>query len=286
MPGSALHTIIMPVRDDGKGEAVLAHAAIMAQRFGAHVRIIHCHPRPDDMMPYGVVVPRFLRRQIEEAAQRNATSDEVQLRQRFRAQAEALGLAEDGAGRDGPTCSFVEYEGKQVDAVRHYGRLADLICVPQPDKASNLGFNTLKSALFSSGRPVMLCPEREVPPAIGRHVAIGWNGSLEAARAVAMAMPLIETAERVTILSKGHSEHAATAEELAEYLARREVVATPHAFEVKGNAGRALLDKCGEFGADLLVMGAYHESYERETVFGGNSQAVVDEATLPVVMVH
>ena len=29
------------------------------------------------------------------------------------------------------TARFIEYEGKQVDAVRHFGRLADLICVPQ-----------------------------------------------------------------------------------------------------------------------------------------------------------
>ena len=43
---------------------------------------------------------------------------------------------------------------------------------------------------------------------------------------------------------------------------------------------------CGAKGADLLVMGAYHDSYERETIFGGNTQAVVDEATIPVVLVH
>lgn len=36
----------------------------------------------------------------------------------------------------------------------------------------------------------------------------------------------------------------------------------------------------------LLVMGAYHECYEREPIFGGNSQVVVAEAELPVVLVH
>ena len=57
-------------------------------------------------------------------------------------------------------------------------------------------------------------------------------------------------------------------------------------FDVRGPAGRQLLSKSGEVGADLLVMGAYHESYERETLLGGNSAVVVEEATIPVIMVH
>jgi nucleotide-binding universal stress UspA family protein len=36
----------------------------------------------------------------------------------------------------------------------------------------------------------------------------------------------------------------------------------------------------------MLIMGAYGESHERETLFGGNTQTVVDRAELPVVLVH
>ena len=46
--------------------------------------------------------------------------------------------------------------------------------------------------------------------------------------------------------------------------------------------GRHLEDK----SADMLVMGAYGHSHERETLFGGNTQAVVDKAEMPVVMAH
>jgi nucleotide-binding universal stress UspA family protein len=36
----------------------------------------------------------------------------------------------------------------------------------------------------------------------------------------------------------------------------------------------------------MLITGAYHDSYERETLLGGNSATIVAEAAIPVVMVH
>jgi len=79
MPNTDLHTLMLPVRGDGKGDNVFAHAAALAKRFGARVRVVHCHPKPDDMMPYGVVIPSVLRRQIEQAAHASAdlTRDEM-----------------------------------------------------------------------------------------------------------------------------------------------------------------------------------------------------------------
>ncbi|MCR9113810.1 MAG: universal stress protein [Rhodobacteraceae bacterium] len=283
----SLHSITLPVRGDGKGDNVFAHAAALAKRFNAHVQVLHCHPRPEDLMPYGVVVPGFLRRQLTEMTNAQASTEEEALRQEFKALAAKLGLSEGDPAPGKPTASFIEYTGKQVDAVKHHGRLADLICVPQPERATSLGYNTLKSALFTSGRPVMMCPETDsVKDDLGRHIAIGWNGSLEATRALAMGMHLIEAAEDITILTTGAEPHATTAEELQSYLAIRGVQSSINRFERDGNVGRNLLEHAAGVNADVLLMGAYHESYEKETIFGGNSQAVVDEAKLPVVLVH
>lgn len=287
MPSSAIHSILLPVRDDGMADSVLSHAAVVARRFAAEVQVVHCHPRAADWMPYGVVVPNIVRRQIEEAARANVDGTADQLLAEFKARAAEHGLAEGPHDPGEATARFTNYEGKQVDAVRHFGRLADLICVPKPDKARNLGANTLKTALFSSGRPVMICPaSSELVGDFCAHVAIGWNGSLEAARASALAMPLIEAAGQVTILSTGDVEHSATADEYLGYLDLRGVRAAVRQFEGRGNVGAKLLSETTAAGAGLLIMGAYHESYERETVFGGNSQAVVDATEIPVVMVH
>lgn len=284
---SAFHSILLPIRGDGKGDNVFAHAAVLAHRFGARVRVVNSRPATKDLMPYGVVVPRVVREQIEQAAKSNADLTSEGLIHEFRTLAAQLGLTEGDHTPGVATTRFLEYEGKQVDAVRHYGRLADLICVPQPDRSNQLGANTLKTALFSSGRPVLMCPHADpVNKAFPDHVAIGWNGSLEASRAAALAMPLIESAKEVTILTAGAPPHTATPEEFRRYLELRGIHATIRRFDAHGVVGGKLLQECDDIGAGMLVVGAYHESYERESVFGGNSQVIVDTAKIPVVMVH
>lgn len=288
MPLSKLHTIMLPVRGDGKGDNVLAHAAVLARRFGARVRVVHCHPRTSDVLSYGVVIPQVVRRQVEEAMASNAGVTEAQLLEEFRGLAAKFGLAEEDHQPGKATARFIEFEGKQVDAVRTHGRLSDLICVPQPDPKLSLGINTLKSALFSSGRPVMMCPEQEnVSETFADHVAIGWNGSIEATRAVGLAMPLIASAQFVTILSGGGSDEPPTPDELQRYLELKGVGSTVRTFDAdRGKVGEKLLSECSAVGAGTLIMGAYHDSYERESLFGGNSQAVVERARIPVVLVH
>ena len=290
-----LHTIMLPVRGDGKGDNVLAHAAVLAKRFGARVRVVHCVPSAKDMMPYGVVLPRMVREQLEAAAAGGAEVAHDELLDEFRGLANLFGIAEQNYEAGKATARFVQYQGKQVDAVRHFGRLADLICVSQPDQTLNLGANTLKSALFSSGRPVMMCPPQEhVSEDFADHIAIGWNGSLEASRAVAMSMPLIVGAKSVTILTTAATEevseatgHEASAEQLQRYLELKSVVANIRRFSGKAsNVGKELLSETEESGAGTLIMGAYHDSYERESLFGGNSQTVVQEAKIPIVLVH
>ncbi len=284
---STLDTIMLPVRGDGKGDNVLGHAAVVAKRHNARVRVVHCRPKTDDLMPYGVVIPAMLRKQIEEVASRSAGVTEDQLVAEFKTLAGEFGLEIGEFDPEKATARFIEYEGKQVDAVRHYGRLSDLICVPQPDGPS-LGTNTMKEALFSSGRPVMMCPDTgAVPTTIGDHVAIAWNGSLEATRAVGMSMALIRNASKVTILSTETIDHSASASELQRYLELKSIASNVQMFAAQSkNVGRELLSQCQNVNADLMVMGAYHDSYERETIFGGNSQAVVEHANFPVVFVH
>ncbi len=279
--------ILVPVRGDGKGENVLTHAAALAHRFGSHVEVTHCRPRPDDMIPYGIPVPGFLRDQLREQASKLADVEEEGLKAKFDVLISKLGLSLDQTG-DGPSTVWVEEAGKQVDIIKRHGRLADIIAVAQPDRDRNLGANTLMTALFHTGRPVLMCPmAKNVPETLGSHIAIAWNGSTEAARAVALTLDILAAAESVTILAGGSDElHGASAEDLQDYLKLRSIDASIVRFKVKGNAGKGLLEQAASAGADVLIMGAYGESHERETVFGGNTQTIVDKSKMPVILVH
>ena len=118
-------------------------------------------------------------------------------------------------------------------------------------------------------------------------MAIGWNGSIEATRAVALALPLIASAKSVTILTGGSDGSTPGPEDLQRYLELKEVASTVRSFEASGShVGEKLLAETKAAGAGVLIMGAYHESYERESLFGGNSQAVVQKSDIPIVLVH
>ena len=280
-----IQKIVIPIRGDGKGNNVLAHAAALARRYDAHVEALHCRPRPADLMPYGVPIPAFLKRQIEESASGVANEEEKTLRTEFSSLLPPLGLTEGEQGA--ATASWREAPGKQIDVIKTFGRLADLIVVAKPDRDRNLGANTLKAALFSTGRPVMMCPPREdAPTTLCEHITIAWNGSTEAARAVALTLDILQAAGRVTILSAGEEIYGATAEDLLAYLSGRGIAATLERFEPENGIAAGLLKRSAEIGADTMIMGAYGDSHERETVFGGNTQTVVDTAEMPVIMIH
>lgn len=282
-----IRKILVPVRGDGKGDNTIAHAAALAQGTESHIVIVHCRPRPQDMLPFGIYVPDLLRKQLMKHASELADVEEEGLKDELRALAERLGLnlGEMPDGR--PRCTWVEEAGRQVDVIPRHGRLADVIVVPQPDVDRNLGVNTLKAALFHTGRPVLMVPNGVAPPGkLGRKVTLAWNGSLEAARAVTMTLPLLRETESVTILSTGAEQKAVTARDLSDYLRAHEVDSTIHRFEKDRRLAANLLAISRDLEADTLIMGAYGDSHEHETVFGGNTQHVVDKARMPVIFVH
>ncbi len=282
--------ILVPIRGDGKGENVLAHAAAIARRHNAHIEAVHCRARPQDMIPSGVAVPPALRKQLEAQMVELANAEEASLQEKFRARLARLGLELIESGippRDRPSAGWCEEQGKQMDVIKRHGRLADLVAVAKPDRDRNLGVNTLKAALFSTGRPVLVCPPADTAPQVlGERIAIAWNGSTEASRAVALALPLIQAADEIIVLDGGTGDHGASGDELLRYLEIRGVKARREPVSGGDNPGRAILAAAAAAGADLLVMGAYSHSREHESVFGGATQHVVDRTTMPVIMVH
>jgi nucleotide-binding universal stress UspA family protein len=269
-------------------EYVLSHAAALAHRHQAHISVVHCRISPIGMLPYSTILPKFARQTIVDQAKELADQEEAALRDTLHGFAERLGLRETEAP-DGSaaTIGFVEEEGYMADVVKHNGRLADLIVVAKPDRDRNLGTNALKAALFQTGRPVLMCPPRnETPEDFGARVAVAWNGSLEIARTVGLTLDLARAADKVTILSGGRGEpHGATTDELLAYYKLRGINAEVHRFEAR-NPGAQLLQKTKDVSAHLLIMGGYGQSHEREVLFGGNTQAIVDRADIPVVMAH
>jgi nucleotide-binding universal stress UspA family protein len=281
-----IKTILVPVRGDGKGERVLDHALAFARRFAAHVEVLHSHPKPEELIPFATVSMALMRRQLTESAAKAAEVEGERVRKILEKylKSKKVPIVEKPT-KEGVSASWREVEGKQSSTIALYGRLADLIVVPQPD--GNVGHNTFEAALMETGKPVLMAPPKPVR-SVGRHVAVGWNGAAEAARALSAALPILKAADKVTVFSAPVStETRLDIDAAIEYLRRHGIKAAAKTMDVRATrVGDALLDGARKAGADVLLMGAFGQSRGRELVFGGVTRHIVDTAQMPVILVH
>jgi len=170
-----------------------------------------------------------------------------------------------------------------------YGRVFDVIVMKRRDERSGpIHDRAIESCLFESGRPILLAPP-VAPRQIATNVLIAWNCSTEQARAIALAMPLLQKANRVTVLTVfgGTGVPGPSAEQLIRHLQRNGITAKPMRVELDGrNTGEAILATAQSLGCDLLIKGAYTQSRLRQWIFGGATQHVLGNAALPVMLAN
>lgn len=286
----AIKVVLAPLFGVPADEAALATALAVARKFCAHIDIMHIRSDPRTMIPYiGEGMSGALIEEMIASAEQQADERAKRVRQTFDDWRAKSGLAMGDSAADGPNCAWMEDTGRPDACVARRGRVADLVVVARAEgeNATTTITETLEAALMDSGAPLLVAPAG-APETVGGHVAVAWNGGLEAARAVTAAMPFLKGAEDVTVLTVGDTcPPEATSEALAGYLASHGVKAQVRNMEAGGESMSAtLLAAAGEAGADLMVMGAYTHSRLRELVFGGVTYEILAAADMPILMAH
>jgi nucleotide-binding universal stress UspA family protein len=183
--------------------------------------------------------------------------------------------------------AFREDVGDDLDRLIAQSRRHDLVVVKggKVDEGG-LGLNGVGRLVLSAGRPVLLAPN--VPARAIRLVAVAWKDGPEAARAVAAAMPILEKARRVFVMTAGEGDQPPSdAKGVVTHLQWHGIDAEAHQVEPRGrDAYDALLETARAADADLLVAGAYGRSRLSEVIFGGFTEGLLEDASLPVLLVH
>jgi nucleotide-binding universal stress UspA family protein len=169
------------------------------------------------------------------------------------------------------------------------GRAFDVIVMSRPDADTVAPYNrAIESGLFESGRPVLLAPPT-APKRIATNIMVHWNGSTEQARANAFAMPLLQLAERVTVLTviDGQDVPGPSADQVRNQLRYNGIAAQLKSIEREGRStGEAVLAAAKDEGCDLLIKGAFTRNRLRQTIFGGATSHIMQHAELPLFMAH
>lgn len=170
-----------------------------------------------------------------------------------------------------------------------YARLRDMTIIPVPE-GDFIDQWYAEAVIFGSGRPTVVMPHvTRRPPSLGT-VVVAWDFSRPAARAVWDAMPILQKAKIVrvvTVTSEKVIDSRRSGAELAKYLSRHGVTVDLETVDVGGRKiGDALRTYVEARDADLLVMGAYGHSKIRQFILGGATLGMLSRPPLPILLSH
>lgn len=272
-------------------KSALVAAFMVGRNLRAHVDVVHVRSDPRDVMPLlGDDVSGLMVEDMISLAGKEAEERTIRARGMFDGMCAhyAVAVINKAADMDSTSAAWTEITGREDELTARIGRLSDMIVVGRPtsDSDSSITMN-LHAAIFESGRLVLVAPPK-APVVLGNKVAVSWNGSAQAARAVASAMPVIKAAKEVLILSaESERTPSGATSELADYLAWHGVTATARAIRSASHpVGETILKECAEAGTDTLVMGAYTHSRMRQLVLGGVTRHMLENAEIPLLMAH
>lgn len=292
-----IHTIFVAVSGGSASRGAVELACRLARRYEAHVEGFHVRADPRDaVLAFGdgfgtPVVGDLMERTAQEVADAAARA-----RQMFDKAIAGHGVAmraDPPAPQPGTkpafkaTAAWQEETGFAGELVPRRARLFDLVVLGRSDRVVDAPHSdVLEDTVMRCGRPVLLAPAR-TPEDLGTTVAIAWNGSAEAARAVAGALPFLAHAKKSIVLTAGDAD-TAEGTALVQALAWRGIAATTrHLAPVSGvNIGEQLLAAARDDSADMLVMGGYGKAPWREFLLGGATRQVVGTSLLPILIAH
>jgi len=283
---TAIKTILACLGEPESSPATLALGLKVATQLQAHLEALHVCIDPASAVPLvGEGMSGAMIEEMLTMAEQQATERAERIRAQFDEACAKTQMPLSALPVAGPSAHWREETGREEEIVATAGRLSDLLIMARPvADRDNPSLMSVNAALMETGRPMLLAPP-VAPETVGKHVAILWNGSAEAARAVSFALPFLCAAETVSVFSAREDANVAP-EELAAFLAWHGIKARVQTFMPGGQVGTSLWTEVLSAGADMVVMGAYTHSRLRQLILGGVTRHVLQNATLPVLLSH
>ena len=222
---------------------------------------------------------------IQQAAEESIDRSAVELRSAFQRLTAQNGLEAEWRMLDGQPGSILPQHALYSDLC--------ILGAQMPEASTPAGYRFSDEMLFAAGRPVLLVPRAAESTALGSHVAIAWNSSRSAARALNDALPLLERSERATVIVVNPTEfvraHAALAPaQLLQHLRRHGISADwVELCDVPASAiASTLQEKAHAAGADMIVAGAHGHTWMHEVLLGSVTRDVLSDLRIAVMMSH
>lgn len=259
--------------------AALKMSLALAQEASAFVTIDFLSPRPA-WIPYSLFSDGPAQMITREGERLDAMAEKGLAAAKSAADAANISSSSELLALD-----FIAMMGRSA---RH-AHLQDVVVMDAKSGALREYSEIIEGMLFRSGRPVVLVPEGW-DAGVPRKIAIAWDGSVQAVRAVTEALPILQKADEVRVLTvKGEKDltNATPSDRLAVYLEHHGVRVQQETLTAQGGrVTTALRDHVVSSESQMIVMGAYAHTRLREAVLGGVTRSLLESSSVPLFMSH
>ena len=207
------------------------------------------------------------------------------------ARAAAAIFSDEATQRIAGACWY-EAAGDVVQGISDKARFADLVILSQYEWQGSPETHPLPishSVVLRCGRPVLVVPAVAQASALAR-IAIAWDGSREAVRAVHDALPLLRVSRSVQIVTMLHpsaEDNEVDSSSLSTHLGNHGIEVGTNILQIRTVDEHESLRKQIDRGDyDLLVMGGYSHPMWLEFIFGGATRSILLSSKIPILVSH
>jgi nucleotide-binding universal stress UspA family protein len=287
----AIKTIMAGLSGGTASNGTCEIACRLAARFGAHLTGLHVRPDVSAMViaagAEALAATATMNWAMDLSEALTAKQDQAKAEFVAAALRHHLPVADSLETSASPGAVWEEHTGNVSSIVASRARFCDLVVLGRSDRVIDAPHSdAIEQTLIQSGRPVLLAPA--VPPEVlGETIAFAWNGSAQAVRALAAALPFLGQAKQTRVIMIGNGG-ATNGDELLTYLRLHKIAATLKLIRSVAGAslGGQILSAARDEGSDLVVLGGYGQAPWRQALFGGTTSELVGVSMLPLLLAH
>jgi nucleotide-binding universal stress UspA family protein len=288
-----MRTILVPVGGGDSDAIVMNTAFAIASPLRAHLDFLHVHVSADEAARHTPHI-EFARGPALHNAfvelERESVTRSTQANRHVVEFCSKSGISLNATSHRGDeiTAGWREDEGEGFERILFHARHHDLIVMARHKKSDGLTPDRLSRLLLESGRPLVIVPPN-APMWAMDSVVVCWRESADAARALGAAKPLLARARKVHFIAvrEAAADPTEGLNEIVRQIALSGIVAEAAVIRANGRSiAQTLLAAAYERGAGLMVMGGYGHSPARQMLFGGCTEAILDNADTSVFIAH
>lgn len=182
--------------------------------------------------------------------------------------------------------------GNLADCLSAAANWNDVVVFEHREEVPQYCTETIAGTVLGGVPCIVVRESTQALPSALRRVAVGWNGSIEAIRAVHAALPILRAVDEIFVLASPAVAQGSTLIcepefSLERYLRQHRCAAQTITLRVQPRTvGEAILITSAEVGADMLVIGAYGSEGVRVGDRRGLTNFIVEQSTLPLFLRH